>query len=383
MAGSYDVIVIGLGAMGSAAAAHLASRGRRVLGLEQFSPAHDHGSSHGESRMIRQAYFEDPAYVPLVLRSYELWRDLEERTGASLLTVTGGLMAGPETCSTVAGSRRSAETWGLPHEMMGPAELRRRFPVFNPGEGMVGLYEPNAGFLRVEEAVRAHLAWAAREGADLRFDERVTGWEPLPSGTGVEVRSEGGRWQAERLVICPGAWAEPLPGIPLTVERQVLHWFRPAGDVARYRVGALPVWVWEIDAAGTQVYGFPTLDGRTLKVAFFRGGRTCSPATIDRRVGEEEVARISEAVNALAPGMAAEAVRSVTCMYTNSPDQHFVIGVHPEHPGAVVACGFSGHGFKFAPVVGEILADLATSGGTRHPVSLFDPARPRAAARQA
>jgi sarcosine oxidase len=378
MTSTYDAIVIGLGAMGSAVAAHLAARGRRVLGLEQFHPAHDRGSSHGETRMIRQAYFEDPAYVPLVLRAYELWRDLEHRSGHALLSVTGGLMVGPPDSRTVAGSRESAEHWGLPYEMLEPAELRRRFPAFAPGGWAVGLHEPEAGVVLAEPAVRAQLAWARQAGAELRFGQAVTGWEALGSGHGVEVRAGSSRWEAASLVLCPGPWAPQVLaglGVPFRVERQVLYWFRPAGDMETYRTGRLPCWVWE-DQGGAQVYGFPSLDGQTVKVAFFRGGETCDPATIDRRVTAEEVARLARAVNEVAPGMAAQHVRSVTCMYTNTPDQQFVIGPHPGHEQVVVACGFSGHGFKFAPVVGEIVADLVTAGSTSHAIALFDPNRP-------
>ena len=231
---THDVIVIGLGGMGSAAAAHLAARGQRVLGLERFGPAHDRGSSHGGSRIIRQSYFEDPAYVPLLLRAYELWRELEADSGADLMTLTGGLYFGRPDSPTVAGSLRSSRQWDLPHELLDAAEIRRRFPTMTPADDEVGLYEADAGLVRPEATVAAHLALAGQRGADLRFDEPVLDWSTTADG--VRVTTAAGTYTAGRLVICPGAWAPELLadlGVPLTVERQVLYWFRPTGAWSR------------------------------------------------------------------------------------------------------------------------------------------------------
>jgi sarcosine oxidase len=293
MSSPWDVIVLGLGGMGSAAAAHLAARGQRVLGLEQFMPAHDRGSSHGESRIIRQAYFEDPAYVPLLLRSYELWQDLD-RDRPGVLTITGGLMIGRADSATVSGSLRSAQWWDLPYEMLDAAQLRRRFPVLRPTDETTALYEARGGFTRPEQTVLAHLDRAAARGADLRFGEKVIGWHASSAGEGVTVRTHSGEYEAGRLVIAPGAWApELLPGLArhLTVERQVLFWMAPTGDIARFRAPAFPVFVWE-DTSGTQIYGFPAYgaDADGVKVAFFRNGtpsrpgcpRSCRPRRGDR-----------------------------------------------------------------------------------------------------
>ncbi|ADT99038.1 MULTISPECIES: N-methyl-L-tryptophan oxidase [Mycolicibacterium] len=372
---TYDVIVIGLGGMGSAAAYHLAARGQRVLGLEKFTPAHDRGSSHGGSRIIRQSYFEDPAYVPLLLRAYELWAGLAADSGRDVYRMTGGLFLGPPDCLTVAGSLRASREWGLPHDLLDGKEVRARFPNFTPHPGDVGLYEANAGFARPELTVRAHLDLAEKAGATLRFGADVLDWSE--SSGGVTVRTPGETFTAGQLVICPGAWAPQLLaefGIPITVERQVLYWLDPVGGTASFVDH--PIFIDE-NASGAQIYGFPAIDGPRggVKVAFFRKGVECTPETIDRTVHDHEVREMRDRVAELLPALDGPCVHSATCMYANTPDQHFVIARHPDSERVTVACGFSGHGFKFVPVVGEILADLAISGATAHPISLFDPRR--------
>jgi len=375
---SYDVVVVGLGGMGSAAAYHLAARGQRVLGLERHTPAHDKGSSHGGSRITRQSYFEDPAYVPLLLRSYELWEQLARDSGQDVLRLTGGLFLGRPDSLTVAGSLRAARDWDLPHEVLSSAEVSQRFPTFSPAEDEVALYEAKAGFVRPEVTVSAHIALAARAGADLHFSEPVVSWASTPAG--VRVTTARGTYEADRLVIAPGAWAPQLLadlGVPITVERQVMYWFEPLGGVGPYTADKHPIYIHE-DAEGTQIYGFPAIDGpnRGAKVAFFRRGQVCTPDTIDRQVHDHEIDAMRSQANRLLPGLATRYLDAATCMYSNTADQHFVIAQHPAHANVTVACGFSGHGFKFVPVVGEVLADLATTGTTAHPIGLFDPRRP-------
>lgn len=380
MSGPYDVIVVGLGGMGSSAAYHLARRGQRVLGLERFGLAHANGSSHGGSRIIRQAYFEDPAYVPLVLRAYELWEEIERETNEEILTVTGGLMMGPEDSRTVAGSIESAREWDLSYEVLGAQEVRERFPAFTPDDGMVALFEAKAGIVRPERSVAAHARAAERRGAELRFEEPVTSWEADPSGEGVRVRTQRGTYEAGRLVVCAGPWAPDLLGgldLGLWAQRLVQFWFLPEGGVEPFAVGRQPIWIWEAPD-GVQFYGFPNHDstGDGVKVAFFRVGERCDPDAIDRDVGEEEVESMRDRLRGSVPALGAgEFLRAATCMYTNTPDEHFVISLHPEHPQVAIAAGFSGHGFKFVSVVGEILADLAVEGATEHPIALFDPRR--------
>ena len=371
----YDVIVIGLGGMGSAAAYHLAARGQRVLGLEKFTPAHDKGSSHGGSRIIRQSYFEDPAYVPLLLRAYELWQQLANDTGLEVYRLTGGLFIGAPDAMTVAGSQRASQVWDLPHEMLDADEIRRRFPTITPYPGDVALYEAKAGFARPEMTVAAHINLAESAGADLHFGEPVIEWRDTAGG--VSVTTARGTYTAGQLVICPGAWAPALLaefGIPITVERQVLYWFDPRGGTTPFEQH--PIWIHE-DATGMQAYGFPAIDGPGggVKVAFFRKGVVCTPETIDRTVREGEITEMRDRVARVVPALDGPCLHSATCMYSNTPDEHFVIARHPDSENITVACGFSGHGFKFVPIVGEILADLAIDGVTGHPISLFDPKR--------
>ncbi|MFD9567315.1 N-methyl-L-tryptophan oxidase [Streptomyces sp. NPDC059994] len=381
MAPTYDVIVLGLGGMGSAAAQHLAARGVRVLGLERFGPVHAHGSSHGGSRITRQSYFEDPAYVPLLLRAYELYDRIERDSGRGIALLCGGMMVGRPDCRTVAGAVRSAREWDLPHEMLDAREIRRRFPAMNPLDDEVALYEARAGLLRPETTVAAHLQLATKAGAELHFEEPVTRWEELPGGRGVRVHTAENCYTAGHLVICPGAWAPGLLadlGVPVRVERQVMYWFAPEGGTEPFLPERQPVFVWE-EADGVQVYGFPAIDGPAggVKVAFFRkNGAPCTPGTIDRTVAPAEVEEMATAMRRVTPTLPGTFLRAVTCMYSTTPDEHFVIARHPAHPGTTtVACGFSGHGFKFVPVVGEILADLALDGTTAHPIELFDPHR--------
>ena len=364
--------------MGSAAVAHCAARGQRVLGIEQFQPAHDLGSSHGRSRVIRLAYFEHPSYVPLLRRSYELWRALESDSGRRLLMMTGGLMIGTPGSEVVAGSLRSATEHHLAHELLDAAEIRKRFSPFTPTDHTVALYEPEAGVVFPEEAIGAHLDMASKSGADLHFDERVEDWS-ITAG-GVELRTSRARYAAGRLILTPGPWASRLfkiDWLPLSVERQVLYWFEPIGGAEPFEPHRFPIYIWDV-GGDVQFYGFPADEHRNVKVAFFRTGKgdLCQPDTIARTVSTSEIAAMRQALEPRLPGLAAGALREmVTCMYTLTPDHHFVIGLHPEYPQVVIASPCSGHGYKFASVIGEILADLAIEGATRHPIELFLPSR--------
>jgi sarcosine oxidase len=377
--------VVGLGGMGSAAACHLARRGRRVLGLERFTPGHDRGSSHGGSRIIRLAYFEGPGYVPLLLEAYDRWRALEHDAGAELLIRTGGVLLGPPGSELVERSRATAEHCDVAHVMLDAAGIRRRLPTLAPDDDTVGLFDPAAGVVRAEPTVAAGLRLAAAAGADLRFGERVTGWEADPSGEGVVVRTAGAAFAARHLVVCGGVWApELLPDLrlPLTVERQVHTWFRPAGGLAAFLPDRHPVWVWDRRGAGDPdsfpgfIYGVPAIDGADegVKINVMREA-VCTPETIDRTVSAEESTAIAAEVRRCLTVDPGPVVRAEPCMFENTPDNHFVVGVHPGHRQVTVAAGFSGHGFKFVPVIGEILADLVCHGKTAHPLALFDPGR--------
>lgn len=377
----YDAIVLGLGGMGSAAVAHLASRGERVLGLEQFTSPHARGSSHGATRVVRQAYFEHPSYVPLLRRAYELWRDLERRTNTSLLHLTGGLMMGPANSPVVSGSLRSAQEHGLDHDYLEAAEIRRRFPAFRVAEDSVALFEPTAGYVGCESSVAAHLQWAARSGAELRFEEPALEWTAAGGGEGVTVKTAQGTYSARRLVLTPGPWAPRILadlGLPLKVTRQVLCWFQPPGGVAAFQPERFPIYIWQ-RGEGEEVYGFPAVDGPDggVKAAFFHQPRVeeTTPETVVRRIRPEDVADLQNALGQFLPGLVGPCLQAKVCLYTSTPDGHFVICRHPEHSQISVAAGFSGHGYKFCSVVGEILADLAQTGQTRHDLSRFDPSR--------
>jgi sarcosine oxidase len=349
------------------------------LGLERFGPAHLRGSSHGRSRIIRQAYFEGPHYVPLLLRAYELWEQLERDSGETLLTVTGGLMIGHPDSITVSGSRLSAEKWGLPHEMLDAREIAKRFPAFCPDPDEVGLYEARAGFLLPERSVATFLEEAARLGAELHFEEEVTGWTASESGDGVAVQSKVAHYSGDVLVISPGAWAPKVLSdleLPLTVERQVQFWFAPRDGVEPFAVGRHPIYIWETDG-GVQFYGFPAHEppDAGVKVAFHRMGRQTDPDQLDTTVHPDEVALMRSYLVDRIPQLNGHFVRGEPCMYTSTPDEHFVICRHPNYPQVAIAAGFSGHGFKFVSVVGEILAQLVTEGTSPHSLALFHPSR--------
>lgn len=377
MSQKYDVIIIGLGGMGSATAYQLASRGKRVLGLERFTAAHAEGSSHGKSRVIRQAYFEDPAYVPLLLRAYELWEQIERDSGQHLLTMTGGLMIGNETSHTFTGSRRSAEQWNLPHEILNATELQRRFPPLRPTADVVGLYETKAGFLHPEQSVLAHLKQASALGADLHFNEPALSWESRADS--VQVTTANGVYAAEQLILSPGAWAPTLMAdlqLPLTVTRQTLYWFDPIGGPAPFDPAVFPIYIWEV-AEDLQFYGFPAQPGVAgVKAAIFhRGPLVPDPNHVDRTMQDSDLEYFRTVLAPRIPDLNGPLLDAATCLYTEVPDQHFIISKHPQHANVTIASPCSGHGFKFCSVVGEILADLAIDQQTRHPIGLFDPAR--------
>ena len=354
MRGGYDVAVIGLGAMGSQAALELASRGQRVLGLDRYHPPHTLGSTHGSTRIIREAYFEKPLYVPFVQRAYDLWRRLEERSGARLLTATGGLMLGAPDSQVVRGARASAVEHGLPYEELTAAEVRSRFPAYAVPDGHVGIFEPRAGFLEPEAAVAATLALAADAGAELRFDE------PVLELDGTELRTERGTYGAERVIVSAGPWLpELLPDLVglFSVARQPLLWLEPR-EPELFTPERFPIFVWEW-TPGWAFYGFPDV-GEGFKVAVHHHGERTTPEAVARELRPEDEETIRDLVRRYFPAGDGELRSSAVCLYTNTPDEHFVIDRLPQDDRIIVASPCSGHGFKFAPAIGEVLADLAT-----------------------
>jgi len=365
-----DAIVIGLGADGSAAAAHLATRGARVLGLEALGRGHTNGSSGGLTRVIRLAYYEHPDYVPLLKRAWTLWRELESATGEELLRQTGGVYVGPRDGELVGGSLRSAREHALGHELLDPAALRARLPLFRFDPDWWGLAEATAGYLLADKAIAAHLALAERHAAELRFEERVTAW--TRDGDGVCVTTDRGTYRAAKLVIAAGAWnPKLLPVIAplLQVKRVPLFWFEPVAD--RDALARLPVYI--VDAGlGHGCYGFPYLADQGLKIATHGAGTPADPDSVDREVHPADEAPIREFIRQRLPVADGPVRMTKICMYTVTPDEHFIVDVD----GAVAyASACSGHGFKFASVMGEVLADLALDGTTAHPIGFLSASR--------
>lgn len=359
MRASFDVVVAGLGVAGAAVAHQLALRGLRVLGADARHPPHSQGSSHGETRVIRQAYFEHPAYVPLVQQAYSLWRSLESASGRRLLLETGGLMIGRPDGTLVTGALASAREHSLEHTVLGPARLERRFPRFRSLRGMAAVWEPRAGVLLAEPCVSALLSAAARCGATLRTGLALQGWDARADG--VCVRLGGETVHTGALVLALGSWMGGwLPGLPLEVERQVQLWF-PSGRPSRGASGRDPVFIWETGPARL-FYGIPDF-GRGFKVARHHGGETGPRQVLGRRVTDADVAPVAAFVRRRLCAVGAKPLRGSVCLYTNTPDGHFIADRLSGAPvWAVSAC--SGHGFKFAPALAGQLAGWV-SGGER------------------
>ncbi len=368
----YNAIVVGLGAMGSATLHHLAQRGCRALGLEQFAPGHAWGSSHGDSRIIRETYFEHPLYVPLVQRAHELWRELEQWSETSLMTITGGLMIGPPEGVVVSGTLRSAAEHNLPHEILTPVEVIKRFPAFHLAENLVAVFDPRAGFLDPEACNRAHLTAARDAGAEARFNEPLVDW--IIDGDGVRVTTASGAYTADRLLLSAGAWnGELLPDLelPLTIERQAVFWLDPERDRPHYELGRLPIYAYEY-RAGSICYGFPRLPRGVKASVMHAGAITPDPDKVNRSVEEAEVNPLRAALRPILPALSEAPVReSDVCLFTNTPDHDFIIDFHPFCPQVLISSPCSGHGFKFASAIGEIQADLLTKGKTEFDLSPF------------
>lgn len=380
---SFDAIVLGLGAMGSATLYQLARRGVRALGIDRYSPPHALGSSHGDTRITRLAIGEGEEYTPLALRSHEIWREIERDTGRDLLTTTGGLVvsgAGPRaTChvpgffqNTLAAARRH----GIGHDLLDAREIRRRFPQFAVSDDEVGYFEHEAGFLRPEACIAAQLALGERCGATVHRGETVLDFGEAEGG--VRVATDRGEYRAGRLVVTAGPW---LPGLPggawagrFTVRRQVLYWFRGKGPAAEFAPGRFPVFIWELAGQAQPIYGFPAVDGPGggVKIATEQHEEATTPETVRREVEPAEViAMFRQKVAPCFPGLSGECVKAVTCLYTMTADSRFVIEPHPQMPSVIVASPCSGHGFKHSAALGEALAQVVADGGSRIDLSGF------------
>jgi sarcosine oxidase len=366
----FDAVVIGLGATGSAALHRLALRGRRVLGIEQFVPGHDRGSSHGETRVIRLGYFEHPSYVPLLRETYALWREIEAASGQPLLTVTGIIEFGAPDSALVAGTLASSRLHALPHELIDATELMRRFPPFRLPRNFVGVWQPEGGFLRAEPAIAAQLALAERAGATVRTQTRVESVEPRADG--VRIVTSEGAIETGRAIVAAGPWLKQLlPDLPAPIEvtRQAAGWFAP-GDMTQFALGAFPVFLCETQH-GIH-YGFPIHSATGLKVAkHHHANETVDPDTVDREISAQDEGLIRSFLSNHLPGGNGPLRSAKTCLYTMTPDGDFILDRLPGAPQIIVASPCSGHGFKFAPVIGDIIADLAIEGRTRRDISRF------------
>ena len=366
----FDVIVLGVGGMGSAAVYHLARRGRRVLGLERFSIPHEQGSSHGITRIIRLAYYEHPSYVPLLQRAYALWEELQQSVGEQLLHTTGSIDAGPPNSFVFEGSRQSCLQHDLPHEILNSTQLSRRFPGYRLPPDTVAVYQPRGGFLLPERCIVGHVMLAQALGAEVHYHEQVLEWQPRANG--VVVQTDRAEYEAEKLVITAGPWAsgivDCLAGLTV-VERQVLAWFQPR-QPNLFAPSRFPVFNVHVEEG--HYYGFPVFSVPGFKIGRYNHlAEQSDPDRIDRAIHSRDEEVLRGFAERYFPDGAGPSLAYKTCMFTNSPDGHFIIDRHPEFPQVSFAAGFSGHGFKFSSIIGEIMADLATDGTTRHDIDFL------------
>ena len=353
-----DALVVGLGAMGSATLYELARRGARVAGIDRFETPHTQGSTHGRTRIIREAYYESPVYVPLIRRAYELWDDLERAAGERLFHRTGGLMIGPPDGELVSGALRSAREHDIPHELLDGAAVTKRFPHFQLTADQVALLETRAGILFPERCVATMLALASRHGAEIRTGQRLLSWDA--GSDVVRCHTDHGDVTAARLVLCAGPWLPELIAdlsLPLEVERQTFHWFIPAADRGRFGPDRCPIALWEY-SRGRLLATFPDF-GDGVKVGVHHEGEITTPQQCRRTIGEDEDALVRGLLARCLPDAAGTLADSAVCLYTNTPDHHFILDRHPKSHRVIVVSPCSGHGFKFASAIGEIGAQLA------------------------
>jgi sarcosine oxidase len=379
---SAGTVVVGLGAMGSAVACQLARRGAAVLGLDRYAPPHAQGSTHGETRVTRQAIGEGEEYSPFALRSHQLWRDIEQATETDLLTLTGGLIISSGAAgaslhvpgfldTTIAAARR----YGIAHELLDAEEIRRRYPAFRVSDEETGYFEPGAGFVRPERCVAAQLLLARRHGATLRLGEQVL--EVRPDGAGAIVRTTADSYRADQVVLTAGPWLPELlaPAYAgyFTVTRQVLYWFAPRDSIEPFLPDRFPVFIWEPAGLPEAIYGFPALDGAAggVKIASGTYGERVVPDEVRRTVADEEIAAMYRLVEPCFPGIGPRCVKALTCLYTVTADAGFVIDRHPEHPQIVLVSPCSGHGFKHSAAIGEAVAEWVTEGRSRLDLTPF------------
>ena len=385
MQNNVDTIILGLGAMGSAAIYQLAKRGHRVLGIDQFSPPHPYGSSHGETRIIRQAIGEGQEYVPLVLRSYELWREIEREAGKELLVITGGLILENQQSNTMMHGRRNflaqtiqcATRFNIRHEILETQDIRRRYPQFAVTNEF-GYFEYETGYLRPELCIQAQLHLAKRHGAKLQINERVLTINPDGFNKGVIVRTDRAVYGADKLIIAAGSWVtqflEPSDAQHFKVYRQVMFWFRIRDDVqSQFLPGEFPIFIWVFENGGENMfYGFPSLDGKTIKIASEQYTNVTTPEQMYREITDDEKSTMyKNYLLGWLPGIANACDQAASCLYTTTPDFNFVIDFSRGQPQIIIASPCSGHGFKHSAAIGEVLAELIIEGKSKLDISSF------------
>lgn len=385
LATQYDVAVIGLGAMGLASVDACAARGLNVIGLEQFAPLHDLGSSHGRSRIIRRGYFEGAFYVPLLEQSYAMWHDLEAAAGRNFMTISGGVFAGTPTGEVVAETLAAANAYDVDVELLESADFNRRFPRFNLPADQVAVYEPGAGYINPDEVAGFLTTRATSAGADILHGIGAVRIEQQPGG-GYILNWQGNRIGANKVIVTPGSWAQSVLaqfGIEPEIqpERVTLHWFDDEGQRDHFTGPSAPVGVWELasenNQPGDMFYGFPVVDGdEGLKFGFHTGHRQATtPETIDREIREGEIDAASQAFRDLIPGLSGRHLRAKTCIYSSTPDNHFAVGPVDGFEGLYFAGGFSGHGYKFSLLIGDVMATLAAGHVPEWDMAPFAPSR--------
>ncbi len=375
----YDVAVVGLGAMGSAAVYQMAARGTKVLGIDAFSPPHHFGSSFGGSRIIRQAYFEDNRYVPLLKRSYALWNELEQQSNTKLLSITGALMMGSANDKVLTGSYDSALQYHIASDLLPGETIRKKFPQFHPDADMMALLDHTAGFINPEKAIKATLELSVRMGADIQTDERVSNWKNKRNGY-LEINTTSQTYQANQLVICVGAWTKkllPQLKVPLQPERVVQCWMQPIGENEMFAIPNFPVFLIAVNPE-LALYGIPSEQPFTqgVKVALhpmgpFSTRNVCDPDTVNREVTQDDLNKVRYYLKKYVPALDGKCIDASVCLYTNTPDLHPVIDFYPDNPKVIIAAGFSGHGFKFSNVVGEIICELVMAGKSALRLDIF------------
>ena len=372
---TFDVIVAGLGINGSSALYHLSKTGCKVLGIDQFTPPHARGSSHGQSRIIRQAYHENPLYVPFVREAYKYWYEIQATSGKKLFLRTGGIMLGSEDSVVIKGARLSALTHGIPFEYLDSNSIKKRYPALSASAETVGILEKEAGILFPELCIQTYLEEAQKNGALSQYNEhviRINGHDNF-----IEVITAKSRYRTIKLIISAGPWLNDLVPelhLPLTIERQVLFWFKNCNEKLQqfFIPASLPIYIWEY-LPGKIFYGFPDL-GDGIKIAFYHGGEVTTRGTLKTPVSDAEISTMTSIAEKYL-NLRASFSYSATCMYTNTPDENFIIDFHPLNKNMIIASPCSGHGFKFASYTGKILCDMATDKAISFDLSPFSIAR--------